>query len=444
MGDGRTGDNSGERPARFADALRHRAFLVLYAVEIQSIVGSQIARVALSVLVFERTGSAAATALTYAATFLPAILGGLFLASLGDRLPRRPLMIGCDVVRAGLFAAMAIPGVPIAGLVVLLVAAVFVSPVFTATQLSYLGGVLAPEVFRAAAGLRILTSQASQVVGFAVGGVLVQALGARGGLLLNAITFGVSAVAIAATLRGAAFAERGTAPAPEAKRPAPSSAGLRRLLREHRLWLPIGLGALAGLYVVPEGLAVPFAAGVGASEAQTGLLMASIPMGSALGVVLLVRLVPKARRRAVAGWMAIGCGAPLVLTAFVPHWPAAVASWFVSGFLAAYQVEVMTSVVQSTPGTERARIVGFANSVLVGAQGIGLIAFGQVSTVVDAGDAIGLAGGLGSVLAVIVVLMGRRADARSASGGSGIERRLADVLASPGSAGTQAGQGMTG
>src|SRR3954453_7341921 len=217
------GGNPDERPARFVDALRHRPFLVLYAAELQSIIGNQLARVALSVLVFQRTGSATATALTYAATFLPAILGGLFLASLGDRLPRRPLMISCDMLRPGLFAAMAIPGMPIAGLVGLLVAAVFIGPVFTSSQLSYLAGVLPGEVFRAATGLRILSGQIAQVAGFAIGGVVVQALGPRGALLVNAATFTVSALVIAATLAGRSFAEhRRAAGAVSPPEPAPA------------------------------------------------------------------------------------------------------------------------------------------------------------------------------------------------------------------------------
>jgi hypothetical protein len=44
--------------------------------------------VALAVLVFERTGSPGQTALTYALTFLPAVLAGPLLPGLADR-PQR-------------------------------------------------------------------------------------------------------------------------------------------------------------------------------------------------------------------------------------------------------------------------------------------------------------------------------------------------------------------
>src|SRR4051794_23579214 len=415
-----TGGKPEERPARFADALRQRPFLVLYAAELQSIIGNQLARVALSVLVFERTGSATATALTYAATFLPAIFGGVFLASLGDRLPRRAVMIACDLVRAGLFAGMAIPDLPIAGLVGLLVVAVLLGPVFTSSQLSYLAGVLDGEVFRAATGLRVLSSQIAQVAGFAIGGVVVQALGPRGALLVNAATFTVSALVIAATLAGRSFAEHRRAASTVSPPEPPPAVTARQLLRERRIWVPLALGALAGLYVVPEGLAVPFAATAGATAAQTGLLMASIPLGSALGVALLVRRVGPSGRTRVAHRMAIACGIPLAATAVVPHWPAAVAFWFIAGALAAYQVEVITTVVRSTPDHLRARIVGIANSVLLGAQGLGLVVFGALAHVLDASGAIGLAGGLGSALALLIVGLNARLSRPDGSGAAAV------------------------
>ena len=41
------------------------------------------------------------------------MIGGLFLADLADRHPRRSVMVACDAVRAVLVAAMVVPHVPI-------------------------------------------------------------------------------------------------------------------------------------------------------------------------------------------------------------------------------------------------------------------------------------------------------------------------------------------
>jgi MFS family permease len=51
-------------------------------------------------LVFDRTGSAGLSALTYALTLLPDVVSGPLLGGLADRLPRRRIMVGSDAARA--------------------------------------------------------------------------------------------------------------------------------------------------------------------------------------------------------------------------------------------------------------------------------------------------------------------------------------------------------
>ena len=101
------------RPARYRDVFAVAEFRALFAAHLLSVIGDQFARVALTVLVFARTGSAALTALTYALTFLPAIVAGPLLSGLADRYPRRTVMVVADVARAALVAVMAVPGVPL-------------------------------------------------------------------------------------------------------------------------------------------------------------------------------------------------------------------------------------------------------------------------------------------------------------------------------------------
>ena len=62
----------------------------------------------MTVLVYDRTHSALLTAATYAVTFLPWVIGGLALSGLADRLPRREVMIACDVARMVLVCVMAL------------------------------------------------------------------------------------------------------------------------------------------------------------------------------------------------------------------------------------------------------------------------------------------------------------------------------------------------
>ena len=372
---------------------------MIYGAQTQSIAGDQLARVALSVFVFERTNSAALTALTYGVTYLPALLGGVVLARIGDRIPRHDVMVLCDLARAPLFLAMAVSDLPWIAAVALLVVAVFIGPAFSAASVSYLSTELTTDQFRAATGLRLITSQVAQAAGFAVGGVLVAAISPRGALVVDAASYVVSAIAIGFALR------RDTVSAPTDKVARSRAEPLARLAREpwrrSRVRQLVGLSLLAGFFVVPEGLAVPYGRGINASTTEIGLLLASIPLGSVIGIVLFVRIA-RHSREAVAMWMAVGCGIPLVATVLRPPWPISVALWLASGALAAYQVEMMTSIVYAVPKEVRSRFVGVVNALLLGAQGIGIAAFGGIAHLSTPARAIALAGALGTALAAAV------------------------------------------
>jgi hypothetical protein len=402
--------NTDETSGRFVDVLRVRAFSVLYVAEMQSILGDQVARVALAVLVFDRTGSAAASALSFACTVLPAIAGGAWLASIGDRFSRRAVMVGCDVVRAALFALMAIPGLPLAVLFALLVLAVFIGPAFTASEVSVLAVTLDSARFRLATGLRMMTGQLAQIAGFAIGGAAVALLEPRGALLVDSATYVTSAVLVGALLgatgsRRADLANSPDEPLAKAVGVAPDDVSPARWLwRQPRVRVLVALGWLAGCFVAPEGLAVPFAAGHGASATETGLLLAAIPLGGAFGAVTVARLVPPNARSRLALWMAVLAGIPLIATVAAPSVLAAGVLWGLSGLFAAYQVEVTTQIVRHIPDVRRAGTVGLVAAGLIGAQGFGLIVFGLAAQATSPGTAVAVAGGVGSVLALVLAL----------------------------------------
>src|SRR5882757_7620488 len=108
--------------ARWRDVFGHAEFRALFLAGVLSVAGDQLARVALSVLVFERTESAGLTALTYALTYVPDLVFGPLLAGFADRYPRRRVMIIADLARAVLVAAMALDALPLWAVIVLLIA----------------------------------------------------------------------------------------------------------------------------------------------------------------------------------------------------------------------------------------------------------------------------------------------------------------------------------
>ncbi|MFD1047348.1 MFS transporter, partial [Kibdelosporangium lantanae] len=187
---------------KLAVALRVGEFRALWAAETISVAGDQLARVALALLVYDRTSSALLTGLTYALTFLPAFLGGLFLAGLADRFPRRTIIVTTDILRACLAAAMAIPGLPLGVLWVLVAVLTFAFAPYKAAQQALIPQILVgKDQYVAGTSLRQISNQVAQFVAFAAGGVLVTVITAQGALLLDAATFVISVVLVSRWVR---------------------------------------------------------------------------------------------------------------------------------------------------------------------------------------------------------------------------------------------------
>ena len=120
--------------ATFGDVFAVGEFRALWSSETLSVAGDRLALVALTLLVYDRTRSPLLSAVVYAFGFLPYVIGGLFLADLADRRPRRSVMVACDLVRAALVAVMVLPHLPLWALAALLFAATMFSPVFEAAR----------------------------------------------------------------------------------------------------------------------------------------------------------------------------------------------------------------------------------------------------------------------------------------------------------------------
>jgi MFS family permease len=92
-----------------APLLRDKAFVFFLLARTVAVVGSAITSVAMPLLVFQVTSSALVTSLVTAVQVAPYLLFGLVAGAMADRLPRRPLMLGCQAV-----SAAALLSVPIA------------------------------------------------------------------------------------------------------------------------------------------------------------------------------------------------------------------------------------------------------------------------------------------------------------------------------------------
>ena len=382
-------------------ALAVREFRPLWLAEAISIAGDQLAKVALALAVYHRTGSALWSAVVYALSFLPALAGGLGLSQLADRYPRRTLMVACASAQAVLVALMAVPGMPLAAMCVLLVGVGIAQAPALAAQNALTREVIADdELYYRSQDLRGITTNTVMLAGLAGAGLLVAAIGAPSALLIDAGTF-----AVAALLVRLQVAER---PAAGGER-THWAAGIHYIRAQPRLRALLGLSWLVGLAVVPEGLAAPLAAQLHAPSGAVGWLLAADPLGYVFGAFVLSRFVPIELRQRWLGGLAVASVAVLVLFAIRPSLPVALLLLAVAGATGAYQITVAATFTSWVPNDVRGGALGVARTGLRVAQGLGVAAGGAVAELVgSANTAIVLAGVLGVALAVPTALVWRR------------------------------------
>ncbi|HJY99644.1 MAG TPA: MFS transporter, partial [Streptosporangiaceae bacterium] len=165
--------------ATFREVFAVREFRVLWSSVLLSTAGDRLALVALTLLVYDRTHSPLLAAAVFAVGYLPWVIGGLFLAELADRRPRRSVMVFCDAARAVLVGAMVVPGVPIGALVALLFAATMFAPPFDSAKASITPDILQGERYVLGTAVLQTTLLLGEAAGAVGGGVAVAFLGVR-------------------------------------------------------------------------------------------------------------------------------------------------------------------------------------------------------------------------------------------------------------------------
>jgi hypothetical protein len=399
----------GPAPAKatFGAVFAISEFRALWLAQVLSVAGDQLARVALTLLVFDRTGSALLAAVTFAASVVPAFLGGITLSGLADRLPRRRVMIACDLIRVALVAVMAVSGIPIALLVVLLFLVTMVGAPFLSARAALYPDILTGDLYVLGTAVTLTTMQFAQVFGFAIGGAVVGFFGVRASLLIDAATFALSALITGIWVRSwpAARALAGRASGTAGG----VLAGVRLVLTSPALRIPMLLGWLAAFYNVPEGVSAPLAATLGGGAVAVGFILAAPAFGATVGAIAFSRFVAPATR---ARWMSplavVACGL-LVLFVFRPPLPVALALLALSGIFDCYQLAANASFVAATPARQRSQAFGIAQGGMSLGQGVAMVAAGAAAQRVPPSYVIAASGAVGAVAAIAIAVRRARA-----------------------------------
>jgi predicted MFS family arabinose efflux permease len=394
--------------ATFGEVFRIGEFRALWIAQVLSVAGDQLARVAITLLVYDQTRSALLAAVAFAASVVPTFAGGLLLSGLADRWPRRQVMIGCDLSRALLVGLMALPGMPLAVRVGLLVLVTLISAPFTSARAALYPDILAGDRYVLGTAVTLTTLQFAQVLGFAVGGVAVAFFGVRTALLADAATFILSALITGLWVRARPVPPAGQDRSGRGDPVGHPGRGLRAALglvfRTPALVTPMLFGWLAAFYNIPEGVAAPLGHDLGGGAVAVGLILAAGAFGASLGAVLFSRLVSPSRRLRWMSPLAIGSCATLMLFVFHPPLPAALLVLMASGVCDCYQLAANAAFVGATPAAQRSQAFGIAQGGMSLGQGAAMILAGAAAQHVSPSLVIAAGGAFGAITAISIAL----------------------------------------
>ncbi len=180
---------------------RGRDFRLIWTAGIVSQLGDWSARLALALLVFERSGGAATVGLVGVMFVVPWLGIGQLLTAWSVRFGRRAVLMSCDGFRGLAFILIGIVDMSTPILLGVVLLAALADPVFEATKSAFITEVVPTDDYSEAIQVMHVANQASSLAGYAAGGLLVGIFGAETTLTLNGFTFLLSAALVSGLTR---------------------------------------------------------------------------------------------------------------------------------------------------------------------------------------------------------------------------------------------------
>ncbi|HEY3880359.1 MAG TPA: MFS transporter [Trebonia sp.] len=389
-------------------SLRHPEFRWLLAGLAVSQAGDWLYNLALIALVYERTRSPLWAGITIAARVAPVVVLGPFGGVIADRSDRRRVMVACDFTRLALMVLLAL--VTMARLPVLVVPLIAAAATTAATPYLPCVSATIPRLvpgsdLPGANAARSAVTGAGVIVGPALGGVLLLLGSPALAFLVNAATFGLSALAVLAIPAGDAFrpGQRHERPEGLLRGIADGAAVLRALPQALQL---VGADIMHSLvYGMQTVLLILVARQAGLGLHGYGYLFAGIGAGGLVGTALASRALRSSHPRAVLVAALAAVGLPMPLLAVV-HWPAAAIALVSMTGIGGILVEILTEtgLQRMLPPELFGRAYGLALPASVGGIVVGSLVAPPLISVLGVAGALVACGATVAGYAVLLLL----------------------------------------
>ncbi len=349
------------------DVLRNRNFLALWIGQVASQTGDQFATIAVLMLVNDLTDSTLPLAILALSLTVPQIIFGLLGGVFVDRLDRKTVMVVSDVVRG--LAISTVLLIHRADQLYILYLAIFImattAPFFYPARNAVIPNIV-PEELLLTANTLIQSSQLLALIfGISAAGLVVGWLGTSFAFAFDAVTFGISAIAILTM----------SIP-PLVNRPAQASVrviwnwlmeGLRYIKNSAPLTNVLGITSVATL-----GFGATLILGLKYLDIELGIsaqglsfLYLFLALGMVVGGVILNHLGAKLQVNRIVGGCITSLGLAIIVFALSPSYPLVLVAVVIIGVTIVAGRATLATITQAlVPDEKRGRVESAVNMVI--------------------------------------------------------------------------------
>ncbi|HET9944516.1 MAG TPA: MFS transporter [Actinomycetes bacterium] len=382
---GTIGTAINETRSSLATVFRNRSLRRLNLALAGSMIGDWAYATAVAVWAYG-VGGATAVGVFGTVKLAVAAVGAPFTSALADRIPRRTLMVGCDLLRAVVVTAAAAlvewdgPELAVFALAVL---AGLAGTAFRPAQLALTPSLVEePDELTAANGVASTIESLAFFVGPALGGILLGVADVASVFLLNALTFLWSAALVAGVHPRPTSALPPPPATDEDEAPAADDGGFVRsaLAGFGVIWRHPDLRLITLIYcaqTVVAGASLVFGVAIALDltdlgPSGLGYLDSTLGVGALFGGLLTVALASRHRLASDFGWGVVFWAVPLLLVAV---WPVAAAAFIAMAVIGAanpvVDVNASTILQRLTPDAVLGRVFGALESALIATMALG-------------------------------------------------------------------------
>jgi MFS family permease len=402
-------------------SLRTRNFRLFASGQLVSYTGMWVQRIAQDWLVLSITGSPTAVGITTALQFLPTLLFGLIGGAIADRYPKRRVLLATQVGMSAMAAALAVltlsHQVQVWHVFLIAFGLGTVTAVENPTRQSFVNEMVGPEQLRNAISINASVFQLGAMIGPAISGVLINAVGSGYAFTINALSYTASTTALLL------MRERElNGPPSAAARGARLRDGLRYVARHRDVLWPTVLAGVFGMFCInlPVTLAA-YAKNVFHSGASGyGMLSSVVAFGSLTGALISARR-PDTRLRTLVTIAGTLAGVQMMAALAPGEWSYCIALLAVGAVTLLFLTAANSTVQLAADDSIRGRVMGVYLLVFIGSGALGGPLLGWFDENLGPRTGMLLSGAIPAVATVLVALK---------LAGAGARRPLA-VLAAP-------------